>query len=65
MWVEGIIRTDYRVVIVNRLLPCGVIVTLSHGRIMRRRDQIKLFHDVISLVRFNCDFEIDGYMMAL
>ena len=26
----SVIRTDYRVVIVNWLLPCGVIVTLSH-----------------------------------
>ena len=29
------IRTDYRVVIVNWLLPCGVIVTLSHWRRLR------------------------------
>ena len=31
LWVESVIRTDYWVVIVNWLLPRGVIVSLSHA----------------------------------
>ena len=44
MWVESVIRTDYRVVIVNWLLPCDVIVivTLSHQRVRGLRGTSEL-----------------------
>ena len=47
-WLErSVIRTDYRVVIVNWLLPCGVIVTLS--RIMWVESVIKTDYRVVTV----------------